>query len=315
MKFFFIIPVFNDEKSLVKLIEEIKNILDKDSNELNFIIVNDASDEKLNNLSNISNAHFINLKSNQGNQKSIYVGLNYLNELNVNYDYLIVMDSDGEDNPKDIFKLIDKCKENNDKKIIFASRLRRNEGLIFKFSYFCYKLIFLILTGKKLNFGNFSCIPKQYVKNIVNLPTISFHYSASILKSKIPYLSEPCDKGKRYDGDSKMKLNSLLLHALKSLSIYYEEILIRFLVLSTAGILIGLFSIILIFFNKFFATFVLIGWSSNMVIGLTIITIIFLFMFFSCLLILLNKNIYRENTENFKNYKFLIGTIENANHD
>ena len=235
MKFFFIIPVFNDEKSLVKLIKEIKNILNKDSNELNFIIVNDASDEKLNKHSNISNAHFINLKSNQGNQKSIYVGLNYLNELDVNYDYLIVMDSDGEDNPKNIYKLIDKCKENNDKKIIFASRLRRNEGLIYKFSYFCYKLIFRFLTGQKFNFGNFSCIPKQYVKNIVNLPTISFHYSASILKSKIPYLSEPCDKGKRYDDDSKMKLNSILLHALKSLSIYYEEILIRFLILSTTG--------------------------------------------------------------------------------
>ena len=116
MKFFFIIPVFNDEKSLVKLTKEIKDILYKDSNELNFIIVNDASDEKINNISNIPNAHFINLKSNQGNQKSIYVGLNYLNELDVNYDYLIVMDSDGEDNPKDIFGLIDKCKENNDKK-------------------------------------------------------------------------------------------------------------------------------------------------------------------------------------------------------
>ena len=45
MKFFFIIPVFNDEKSLVKLTKEIKDILYKDSNELNFIIVNDASDE------------------------------------------------------------------------------------------------------------------------------------------------------------------------------------------------------------------------------------------------------------------------------
>ena len=65
MKFFFIIPVFNDEKSLVKLIKEIKDIIYKDSNELNFIIVNDASDEKLNNLSNIPNAHFINLKSNK----------------------------------------------------------------------------------------------------------------------------------------------------------------------------------------------------------------------------------------------------------
>ena len=315
MKFFFIIPVFNDEKSLVELIQEIKNIPNKDSNELNFIIVNDASTEELNSLPNFSNTHLINLKSNQGNQKSIYVGLNYLNELEVKYDYVIVMDSDGEDNPKNIYKLIDKCKEYNDQKIIFASRLRRNEGLFYKFFYFWYKLIFKFLTGEKFNFGNFSCIPKQYIKNIINLSTLSFHYSASILKSKIPYLTVPCDKGKRYNSESQMKVSSILLHALKSLSIYYEEILIRFLILSAIGIVISLFSIIFIFFNKFFASFVLIGWSSNMIMGLMIIAIIFLFMFFSCLLILLNKNIYRDNTENSKNYKFLIGTIENVNHD
>jgi len=62
MKFFFIIPVFNDEKSLVELIQEIKNIPNKDSNELNFIIVNDASTEELNNLPNFSNTHLMNLK-------------------------------------------------------------------------------------------------------------------------------------------------------------------------------------------------------------------------------------------------------------
>ena len=104
MKIFFIVPVYNDEKSLVKLIQEIKTKFNKNNNEINFIIVNDASTDKFNNISSFSNTHLINLKSNQGNQKSIYIGLNYLNDLNVNYDYLIVMDSDGEDNPENISK-------------------------------------------------------------------------------------------------------------------------------------------------------------------------------------------------------------------
>ena len=117
MKIFFIVPVYNDEKSLVKLIQEIKTKFNKNNNEINFIIVNDASTDKFNNISSFSNTHLINLKSNQGNQKSIYIGLNYLNDLNVNYDYLIVMDSDGEDNPENISKLINKSKEHKDKTI------------------------------------------------------------------------------------------------------------------------------------------------------------------------------------------------------
>ena len=315
MKIFFIVPAYNDEKSLVKLIQEIKTKFNKNNNEINFIIVNDASTDKFNNISSFSNTHLINLKSNQGNQKSIYIGLNYLNDLNVNYDYLIVMDSDGEDNPENISKLINKSKEHKDKTIIFASRLKRNESLLYKFFYSCYKLIFRVLTGQKINFGNYSCVPRQLVKSLVNLPTISFHYSASILKSKISYFAIPCDKGKRYNDVSSMKLSNFLLHALKSLSIFYEEILIRFLIFSVIGFVIGTLSIILIFFNKFFATFVLLGWSSNMVIGLSIITIIFLFMFFSCLLILLNKNLYKDNSQNSKDYQSFIGNIENSNNN
>ena len=87
MKFFFIIPVFNDEKSLVKLTKEIKDILYKDSNELNFIIVNDASDEKINNISNIPNAHFINLNHFQyhyNNFPHLILNKNFLN----NFYYL-----------------------------------------------------------------------------------------------------------------------------------------------------------------------------------------------------------------------------------
>ena len=311
MKFFFVLPVFNDQVSLLNLIQDIKNILDKGDNKLEFIIIDDASTKKFKDLKDLKVTHYIKLKSNQGNQKSIYVGIKYLNDLNVNYDYLIIMDSDGEDNPHDISKLVEKCKNHNNDRIIFASRLKRNEGLIYKFFYFFYKLIFRLLTGQKFDFGNFSCIPKKLLNNILNLQTISFHYSASVLKSKIPHSTIFCDKGKRFDGNTHTKLTSIILHALKSLSIYYKEILVKFLILSAGGAILSTLSIIFIFLNFFFPSFVLIVWSSEMILGLSIVTIIFLSMFFVCLLILLNKNIYKNNFKDLKNYKSLIDKVEN----
>ena len=202
MKLFFVLPVFNDQISLSKLINDVRKILDKNDNKIQFIVVDDASTKKLNDFANMQGTHYIKLKTNQGNQKAIYVGMNYLNDLNIDYDYLIVMDSDGEDNPQDVPKMIEQCKRLNNEKIIFASRLKRNEGIIYKFFYFFYKLIFKLLTGQKFNFGNFSCIPKKFVKNILALKTISFHYSASILKSNIQHSTISFDKGKRYDGNT-----------------------------------------------------------------------------------------------------------------
>ena len=108
MKIFFVLPVFNDHVSLAKLIQDLRNILHQAT--LQFIIVDDASTNKLNTLADMRGIHYIKLKSNKGNQKAIFIGMNYLNELNVEYDYLIVMDSDGEDRPQDVPKLIEQSK-------------------------------------------------------------------------------------------------------------------------------------------------------------------------------------------------------------
>ena len=93
--------------------------------------------------------------------------------------------------------------------------------LTFLFLYNLYKVIFKILTGKTFNFGNFSCIPKPLIKNVIDLPFLSSHYAASILSSKIPHDTIPCQKGIRYAGISKMKIHSLVLHGIKSLLVYY----------------------------------------------------------------------------------------------
>ena len=313
MKLFFVLPMYNDHLRLSKLIDDLRKVLNKKDNVLEFIIIDDGSTIKSNHIHNFKGVHYIKLKSNQGNQKAIFVGLNYLNDLDTVYDYLIVMDSDGEDSPQDVPKLIEDCKKQNDESITFASRLKRNEGLIYKFFYFFYKLIFKLLTGKKFNFGNFSCIPKKFLKKILDIQTISIHYSASILKSKILHNTISFNKGRRYDGITQTNLVNIIIHALKSLSIYYEEILVKFLILSAIGSFIGILSMIFIFFNKFFSSFVLIGWSSNMMLGLSIITIMFVSMCFACLLILLNKNPQNNNLDSNKNYKSLIDTIQNIN--
>ena len=309
MKIAFILPTYNDEENLLKLISKIKENFKNSEFELNFLIINDGSNTKFDLVKKLENSIKINLKNNEGNQKAISIGLRFLRENKNIFEYIFVMDSDGEDDPKYLPALLDEAIKFNNKKIIFASRSRRNEGFIFNLFYFFYKITFYILTGHKINFGNYSCIPQNLVNKICDLSMIDFHFSAPIIKYKIPISSIPCDKGIRYSGKSSMKFSNFLIHAMKSLSVFYEEILTRFLIFSFVGILINLFLIIYIFFMKFFLQSIILGWSSNMVLGLTIIITILAFMFFASLIMLINKNTFKDERNQRNKYTFYINDI------
>ena len=105
MNVIILIPVFNDFKSVSKLIEDIDiNILKLDAS-FSVIIVNDASTEKndlnIKNLKKIKSLKIINMKNNKGHARCIAVGLKYISE-NETFDYVIPMEGDGEDNPDDL---------------------------------------------------------------------------------------------------------------------------------------------------------------------------------------------------------------------
>ncbi len=308
MKISILLPVYNDTKNLINLVENINLLYGKKENiELNYFIINDGSNSSISTFfQNESNVTILDLKSNQGNQKAIYVGLSYLNDKNYEFDFLVIMDSDGEDNPKHIINLLNKAEQNKEK-IIFASRSERKEGVLFKIFYFFYKIIFKILTGKKINFGNFSCMSKNIIKSIITLPMIDVHYPSAIIKSKFEYLTIPLEKGKRYDGKSSMDIINFILHAMKSLAVFNEQIITRFLIFSFMSIIICTLSIFLVVIYKMTEPLLLAGWSTNVVIGFSIIGLIFLFMFFSCLLVLINKNTFIQNSN--YDYKDLIKEI------
>ena len=116
-----LIPVYNDWQSVSKLLEEIDSKVINLDHEISVIIVNDASnhdrkEEKIE-LENIHSVKILNMKFNQGHARCIATGLKYIYEKE-NFDYVIPMDGDGEDNPEEIKQFIDNLNYHPDKPIV-----------------------------------------------------------------------------------------------------------------------------------------------------------------------------------------------------
>ena len=100
MKICFVIPMYKDEVNLKKLYKKIKKKFLFKKIKLYFVVINDGSEDKFNYLKSISNLRLINLKINVGSQKAIQIGINYALKSDIIFEYIIIMDSDGEDDPK-----------------------------------------------------------------------------------------------------------------------------------------------------------------------------------------------------------------------
>ena len=222
-------PVYNDWESFTKLIVEIDKVVSNFKNmSFKLIAINDGSKEKTPPLKLPSNLEFIeilNMKINQGHAICLANGMKYALK-NYEFDGLILMDADGEDRPVEIFDLINKARELKNVSVV-AKRVKRSEGPIFSIFYFLHKLLTLILTGKLMNFGNYSLIIKKDVETIIKDPTIVYNFSGT-LKNKITKLDcIDCIRGKRYFGPSKMPLFKLIIHSFSIIAVFKMNVFIR----------------------------------------------------------------------------------------
>ena len=147
MKVSLLIPVYDDYDSLNLLLNNIDIVLSENNIQSNIIIIDDASIQKpvlntVNNYYSFENIEFIQLDKNVGHQMAIAIGLGYINE-KYPLQNVIIMDTDGEDDPKYIPKLISAA-YNNNCGVVFAERQKRRESLVFKFGYFIYKCLFIL---------------------------------------------------------------------------------------------------------------------------------------------------------------------------
>ena len=224
-----LIPIYNDWKSVFKLLENINTeILILDC-EFSVIIVNDASTENRpefsSNLNNLKSIQIINMKENKGHARCNAAGLKYINEKE-DFDYVIPIDGDGEDRPEELSLLIEKIREYSDT-VVTANRVKRSEGFIFSFCYLIHKYLTLVFTGQTIKYGNYTCLPKSVVDEMVNEPATWNSFSGSLAKIANERKSIPSERGTRYFGPSKMSFVNLLKHSLSIISVFKTTLLIR----------------------------------------------------------------------------------------
>ncbi len=265
--FIIVAPCYNEEEVVSVFLSELETTFAKTQHSYKVIIVDDCSTdstvEKLKSFkfkSENCELKIISLKYNVGHQGAIRQGLIYASRFEAKG--FIVMDSDGEDDPEAILQFVQIPKFD----IAFVSRGKRSESLSFRIGYFFYKAIFKMISGRKINFGNYSMISKKVLDSVSLQHYV--HYSTFLSKLKFKKEFIKFDRRKRIDGKSKMNMNGLVLHGLRSLIEYSEELLFFFIRLLALLFLILFLYGGYVVYSKFINHDAMSGWTSTIAIGL-----------------------------------------------
>ena len=232
-KFIILIPLYNDWKSVSKLLEEINLQINNWDSEVSVIIVNDASSEKrpnLNlNLKKIKLVKILNMKENRVHQRCIAAGLRYICK-NEDFDRVFIMDADGEDRPEELNDFYKKSEENPTMTIV-GNRFQRSESIFFKIMYEIHKVITFIFTGKLIKFGNFSCLPRAHVEQLIQTPYLWNSFYSAVVRGVKDRTSIPSIRGYRYVLPSKMNFPALVFHSFAIISVFKDSVIVRSIIL------------------------------------------------------------------------------------
>jgi len=258
--FIILTPTYNDWRSLSKLLFEIDKNIRGLKGKFKVLIVNDASTIKpnlsLKNIKNLRKIHIITLKKNLGSQKSICVGLKYLQKIKAKA-IITIIDSDGEDDPKHIKNLISLAKK-NPYTVVSANRLGRRENIFFKIFYKLHLFTTFLFTGKYIDFGNYCSFNSLNLKKILSNANLWLACSAAVIKNCDSIKSYYANRKKRYYDSSKAKISFLIKHSLNIISVFKSEVLKNSFIYCSILLLIFLFTkmtfiiyiiLILILFN------------------------------------------------------------------
>jgi len=220
-------PVFEDVEASNRLFIELREELGA---HIYLVVVDDGSVREPVDVASLRSADLkgvvIKLKRNVGHQRAIAIGLSYVADCIPNASQVVIMDSDGEDVPSSV-KLLLTALEQTDVDIVVAQRKSRVETLRFHVFYMTYKLLFKLLSGRTINFGNFMAIKPAAVKRIACMQELWIHLAGCVLSSKLRIVNCPLDRGPRFAGQSKMNFVGLALHGFKGLMIFAEDVLVR----------------------------------------------------------------------------------------
>ena len=266
----FVIPVFNDWDSFEMLLADLNRVFRGKELRLDVVAVDDGSTEGpadlspgLSNGEPVRRLRIIHLRANVGHQAAITAALVRLAEIG-QFDAVLVMDSDGEDRAFDASRLVDSWRQNKES-IIVARRVTRSESLTFRLFYSLYRFLFRVFTGHSIAFGNFVLIPSSLVARVLSRPELSYHFAATLLRSRLPIVEVSTSRGTRLAGASRMHTPSLVLHAVSAFSVFSDILFARLLITAAVLVLLSGAGMLVAIALHFFTYLAIPGWTTTVV--------------------------------------------------
>ena len=123
-----VIPIYNEQDNIIQLINEVRAALEKKIN-YEIIVVDDGSDdntyEEMNKIKKINkNITFISHKKNYGQSIGLRTGI-----IEANSEYIVTLDGDGQNDPRDILKLINSLDTGVSFMMVIGNRVNRIDSI------------------------------------------------------------------------------------------------------------------------------------------------------------------------------------------
>jgi len=234
-----LMPLFNDWAACDQLLAALDDVLAAKAISAAVLLVDDGSTVPMPHpfgrraYRAISRLDVLRLRRNLGHQRAICTGLAYIeSHLADSCEAVVLMDSDGEDDPRDIARLLERFRQEGGQKIVFAERTERSESLVFRLGYAVFRLLHWLLTSHGVHVGNFSMIPPLQLRSLVVSPELWNHYAATVRVCRLPQCSVPTTRGKRLAGNGRMNFVGLVIHGLSAISVFSDIVGVRLLLLA-----------------------------------------------------------------------------------
>lgn len=178
-----IIPVFNSDQNIQKLINNLVSVLNKDFDSHEIILVDDNSlDNSWQTIKKICNDNQnikgLRLRKNVGQHNAIFAGLNYASG-----KYIVTMDDDGQNLPVSIKSLFDEITNGYD--VVYANYKFKKHNFFRKFGSFINNIVASFLFQKPLDIKltSFRIFNNDIKKEILKCKSTSIYLDGLIFHS------------------------------------------------------------------------------------------------------------------------------------
>jgi len=247
-------PVYRAEKILPILVSEINLVMERIGEDYEIILVDDRSPDNSWEVMKVLSSQNPRIKSirlsrNFGQHSAIFAGLT-----KTKGDWVVVMDCDMQDQPKEIAKLYKKALEGYD--IVLGQRENRKDKFLKKLSSKLFYKVFNYLSGANFdnNVANFGIYHQKTIKSILDMKDYVKFFSLFINWIGFKSVSIPIEHGEREEGKSTYSVGRLFKQAFNVIISFSDKPLRLFinfgLSISVLSFIVGIYYLYLALTGK-----------------------------------------------------------------